>query len=188
MVVTTVDIPDSLLRLVDQCVSKRQVRNRREFLVNALELYAKFDALNWTPSRISIGGFRKGMIGAKFMELLQEEMKPEQLHEIGLRYGPTLHDYLLICFGKDSWDVANHPFALEHLTDMGWGLLTMRDKVILVSDPLLPSSLLRGYLEAGLGIVLEAIPTTEDVTMFRITGEMSALQQKALNVPSEHKH
>lgn len=174
MVVTTVDIPDELLEYVDYITSSKKARNRREVLINALSFYKRYDGLNWRDSKISVGGFRKAMLGQKFVDLLQNCLTQEQLYEIGRRYGPTLHDYLLVNFGKESSDRPNYESALQHLSDMGWGTLKLQDSRIVASDSFLPEPLLRGYLEAALGTELESIPTTESIVLFEIRRSATA--------------
>ncbi|MDG6998802.1 MAG: hypothetical protein JRN15_06785 [Nitrososphaerota archaeon] len=174
MVVTTVDIPDELLEFVDSITSTKKAHNRREVLINALSFYKRYDGLNWRDSKISIGGFRKAMLGQKLVELLQNYLTHEQLYDVGRRYGPTLHDYLLVNFGKESSDRSNYEFALQHLSDMGWGSLKIQDGRIVASDSFLPEPLLRGYLEAALGADLKSIPTVENIVLFEIKRSATA--------------
>jgi hypothetical protein len=168
MVVTTVDIPDTLLNFIDDLVSRDKARNRREVIVAALTFYKNYEVFNWLRSRISIGGFRKAMISYNLIEQLQSKLTPEELYEMGKAMGLTLRDYMLLNYGKDSTNRENFALELAHISAMGWGEFSITDNRIRVDEPFMPKPLLQGYIESGLEIRVREVATVENVALFEI--------------------
>jgi Arc/MetJ-type ribon-helix-helix transcriptional regulator len=171
---TTVDIPQDLLRFMDDLVSRGTARSRREIVVSALSYYQKFTMFDWSDDRILVRNLRRALLTQRGVEQLTLNMSDEELYEAGKRLAQTLLDSLLATFGKNSRKPDNYQLVMELLSDIGWGKFTLLDDRIVVNSPFLQKQLLRGYLERGLGLQLRLAPTIEDVAIFEIETRLGA--------------
>jgi hypothetical protein len=167
MPVTTFDIPDDLLAFIDDLVSRGIVRNRREVVVRALEVYAKLQVQRWNGPLILVHGVRKGLISKGSIAELVAGMSDKELYNAGRRMGKTLKDLAL----DKRLDISlpeNHKAALQMLEDFGWGRIVLDDKRITITGAFLPASVIHGYLETAISVGLDRVDTTEDLMVFEI--------------------
>ena len=173
MPATTVDIPSDILKFADQLIEQGFARSRREIVVDALKHYRDFTMYDWRYDRIVVRQLRRALMTQKSLEQLTLGMTEQKLYEAGKRMSQTLLDSMLATWGKDPRKPENHQLALELLSGIGWGKFTLGDGRIIINSPFLSKHLMRGYLEAGLGINLNLIQTVEDLAILAIEGNPS---------------
>jgi Arc/MetJ-type ribon-helix-helix transcriptional regulator len=167
---TTVDIPSDILNFVDNLIEGGFARSRREIVVDALKHYRDFTMYDWEPNRIVVRELRRALLTQKSLEQLTLGMTEQELYEAGKRMSQTLLDSMLATWGKNPRKPENHQLALELLSGIGWGKFNLGDGRIVINAPFLSKHLMRGYLEAGLGIKLNLIQTVEDLAILAIEG------------------
>lgn len=172
MPITTVDIPEHLLKFIDDLVHRKVARNRKEIIVRALEIYVKFQVHKWRRSLIFVNDIRKGLLSKGSLEGLTFGMSENELYEAGKRMGWTLRDSA----NQRRLDISlpkNHEAALGMLEDFGWGDFETEDNRITVTDCLFPAPLIQGYLETALAIRLRRIESAEDILFFAKETELA---------------
>ncbi len=168
MVITTFDVPKEVLSYLDSLTEKGVARSRREIVIRALELYKKYDMSDWDEPFIILRGMRRAFITQRSVEQLTFGMNDEELYEAGKRMGQILKDSLLATFGKDSTAASNYALALNLLEAVGFGKFAIDGQRIVVHNPFMPKRLLHGYLENGLGLKLQYVPTVEDLAIYQV--------------------
>ena len=165
MPVTTFDVPKHLLSFIDDLVREGKARNRREIVVQALEIYVKLQCQDWNGPLILINGVRKGLISKGSIEELVSGMSDKQLYDAGKRMGRTLRD-LAIQRRLDISRPENHRAALQMLEDFGWGRFMIDGEQITITGAFLPAAVVHGYLETALSTTLSKSDTVEDIIVF----------------------
>jgi Arc/MetJ-type ribon-helix-helix transcriptional regulator len=165
---TTVNIPDDIMSFLDQLIERGLARSRREIIVDALKRYQELTMYDWAHDRIVVRETRRAFMTQKSLEQLTLGMTDQELYESGKRMSQTLLDSMLANWGKDPRKPENRLHALEILSQIGWGKFTLTDGRIIINSPFLSKPLMRGYLEAGLGVPLNHIQTVEDLAIFEI--------------------
>jgi len=178
MPITTVNIPEDLLKYIDSLVAKGVARSKQEVIIKALQNYRKFHMHEWHDPLIIIRGFRRALINQRSLNEILKKFSEEELYEIGKKMGFTLKDSCLASFGVDSTNRENWELALKLLEDNGWGIFKIekdknnKEKLrIIIYNPFFPKKLLHGYLETALGVKFSLIPTVEDVAILETVTE-----------------
>jgi|SRR5208337_1356547 len=165
--ITSVNIPDDLLKYINSLIEKGFVRNRKEVIVSALRNYRRLSMHEWKDPLIFIRGVRKGLVTRVSINEFARGLPDGVLRDAGRRMGQTLRDVCLATSGADIRKRANWPIAFSHLRDMGWGSFEIKHDSIVVTDCFLPKSLMVSYLAYALGVELSAVPTVEEVLILR---------------------
>ena len=179
MPVTTFDIPEDLFSFIDGLIRSGNARNRREIVVQALEIFVKLQGHRWNGSLIIIDGVRKGLISKGSIAELVSGMSEKELYDAGRRMGKTLRD-LAIGRRLDISQPENHKSALQMLEDFGWGRFVMDGSRIVISGAFLPTAVIHGYLETALSVTLCKVDTTEDIIALDLTSATTSAAKRAV--------
>jgi Arc/MetJ-type ribon-helix-helix transcriptional regulator len=165
MPVTSVDIPEELLNFIDTVIEKRFARSRKEVILRAIEIYARFEANAWNGSLITINGIRNLLISKGSLSELMSRQSDSDLYDTGKRMGKTLRD-VVIQRRLDPSRLEDRRKALQVIGDEGWGKFEVDQDRITVTGAIVPAPLIHGYLETALSLKLSKLDTTEDVLVF----------------------
>jgi len=165
MPVTTFDVPEDLLALIDDLVSRGVARNRRELFIRALRVFFELGAHNWIDTLIMIDGVRGGLISRAAITELTSSILEKELYDAGKRAGKTLNE-LAIQRRIDRSEPWSPRALLKMLENFGWGRFAIDDKHITVTSPFLPAAVIHGYLESGLSMTLKRIETSGEIQAF----------------------
>jgi hypothetical protein len=186
MPVTSFDLPQDMLRFLDDLVCEGIARNRREIVVRALQAYVKLQIHKWNGSFIVINGIRKGLVSKGSLMELTCEMSDKQLFEAGTRMGKALRDSA----NGRNLDILlpeNYGPALQMLEDFGWGRFNIEGSRITITGPLLPAPLMHGYLESALGTTLEQLDSVEEIQFFEFTQPRHIKETPSISVRNSRK-
>jgi hypothetical protein len=169
MPVTSVNIPNGLLKYIDSLVKQGVVKSRKDVVLKALENYRRFSMHEWQEPRIRIFGVRGTFLTLRSFNELVKELTGEQLYEVGRRMGRALKELCLTNFNSDITKRENWNVAFQVLRDIcGIGSFKVSDNKIIVHNPFYPIPLLHGYLETALDVRLKRVETLEDVAIYEL--------------------
>jgi len=166
MPVTTLDVPKEMMEYLQRITDKGKTRSKRNVVLQALEAYRNFTMHEWQDSYYSIRGFRYAWVSRRALEEMLKDLTDEQAYQAGKRAGRILKDCCLATLNFDTTDKKNWTRALQIIIECGWGQIQLDEHRIVVQRPFLSKRLLRGYLEAALGVQLAEVETEEDVAIF----------------------
>jgi len=166
MPVTSLDIPNEMMEYLQRITGRGKTRSKRNIILQALEAYRKFTMHEWQDSYYHIRGFRYGFVSRRALEELLKDLADEQAYEAGKRAGRILKDCCLATLNFDTTDEKNWTRAFQIIIEYGWGQIQFDEHRIVVQRPFLSKRVLRGYLEAVLGVRLSEVNTEEDMAIF----------------------
>jgi len=167
MPVTSVDISDELMNFIDSIIEQGFARNRREVILRALEVYARFEVHRWNGPFITINGIRNALISKASMSELTSGLSEQELYDAGKRMGKTLKDLVI----QQRWDISrtdNRRKAVQVIEEEGWGRFDIDQDRITITGAIVRAALLHGYLETALSLKLSRMDTTDDIMVFEI--------------------
>ncbi len=169
--IISVTMSQALVARIDELVQQRIGRSRAQLIEDAVRWFIDLTVYKWSERGIYIDSSRVILESETLSSLYFSRLTPADQYELGVTAGKQapVADVVRLFHSKDPRDPENFPLVLRLLQDQGWGAITLRDDLIVISSPFYPPSFVRGFLESLLGIRLRSVETsTKDTVALRI--------------------
>jgi len=165
--ITSVELDEEDVKYIENLIAEGRIRSLKEFVEKCVKFGITYTLDQWQPGIMNVGPVRVLILMKKALDLLIEHIPEEDLEDVGREIGEIIASFALFHYNVDcskDWEG-----ALKILAEMGWGHFQSPSRsLIQVISPALPSSMMKGCLEALLNVKLEAIRLKIDVHQFKV--------------------
>lgn len=172
MPVTSVDIPEKEMRILDRLKSEGLIRHKKDAIATAVHFYRVLELHLWVPPVLRAGGQRALLMTEEGVRSLSSGISEEELKRIGLDIGRTFQKHFLIAANVDLASRQNWPTFLDFLRNLGWGSFTMEENRIVVTQAGLPLAIAEGCLQGALGVPLAKVTGNLQMAILEVRQEV----------------
>ena len=170
--IISVTMSQSLVSRIDELVQSRIGRSRAQLIEDAVRWFIDLTVYKWSERGIYVDSSRVVLESETLSSLYFSKLTPPDQYELGLTAGrqAPVADVVRLFYKENPQDPKNYMLVLRLLQDQGWGAITLRDDLIVISSPFYPAPFIQGYLESLLGRKLESVSTsTKDTVVLRLS-------------------
>ena len=149
---------------------RRSGRSLEEYFNHLYEDHVRFSMDKWSDGAFWVGYLRVCLFRAETVNMIISRLENDAVVDVGFKVGMDEKTYVMFDCDLEPVDDESRLRMLERVNSLyGWGLFTLRNSVVIVSQPVFSGHyFFQGFLEGYLDLELHPLESFPDRLTFQV--------------------